>query len=241
MPRITLSLLVLLAALLSGCENTPAEETEDGEMIIWVNSKVVDCVGVAPQKCLQYKESKDGEWMNMYSPIVGFEHEAGTLYKLKVRVEQLTNVPADASSLRYELVEVMSKRPDPEGHVYKARPDLYTNRWRLKSYTDASGKTTRIDDELVVTMEIDENTNKVSGLAACNNYFGQATVNGSEISIKGIGTTRKMCPDEAAMELENTYTSLLSNVSKIQPAKSVFMTILTSEGEELNFIPSGQK
>lgn len=241
MPRLSLTLIALTFMILTSCDDTNTEETDDGEMIIWVNSKVVDCTGVAPQKCLQYKETRDGEWMNMYSPIIGFEHEIGTLYKLKVKVEQLTNVPADASSLRYTLVEVMSKRPDPDAHVYKARPDLYTTRWRLKSYTDANGTTTRIDDELVVTLEIDESNNKVSGLAACNNYFGQATINGSEISIDGIGTTRKMCPNEAAMELENTYTALLSKVTKIQPAKSVFMTMLTSDGEELNFIPSGQK
>jgi heat shock protein HslJ len=241
MPRPIVNLLVILLVPFWACNDSASEQTEDGEIIIWVNSKVVDCTGVAPQKCLQYKETEDGDWQNMYSPIIGFEHEEGMLYKLKVKVEQLENVPADASSLRYELVQIMNKRPDPDQHVYRARPDLYITKWRLKSYTDADGKTTRINDEHVVTLEVDESTSKVSGIAACNNYFGQAEINGSEISIAGIGTTRKMCADESAMELEQTYTKMLSNVTTIQPAKSVFMTMITSDGGELHFIPAGRK
>ena len=39
----------------------------------------------------------------------GFQFEPGYQYQLSVSTEQLTDVPADASSLRYQLIKVVSK------------------------------------------------------------------------------------------------------------------------------------
>lgn len=44
-----------------------------------------------------------------YQQIEGFTFEPGFRYQLEVRTEQLTDVPADASSVRYQLIKVVSK------------------------------------------------------------------------------------------------------------------------------------
>jgi len=57
----------------------------------------------------QIKEDPNGEWQNFYDQIEGFEWEPGYTYELRVAVHQVENPPADASSLRYELIEVVDK------------------------------------------------------------------------------------------------------------------------------------
>ncbi|MDH3203353.1 MAG: DUF4377 domain-containing protein [Nitrosopumilus sp.] len=82
-----------------------AEETKT----MFVGPELVDCVGVGPQKCMMVKESADSDWMNFYNKIQGFEFVPGYEYKLRVNVSEVKNPPADASSLKYDLVEVVSK------------------------------------------------------------------------------------------------------------------------------------
>ena len=79
-------------------------------MILEVNSYRVPCVGVAPMSCLQVRrdDQPDGKWQNFYSEIRGFEYRPGYLYRLRIRETPLPpeQVPADASSIQFDLVEV---------------------------------------------------------------------------------------------------------------------------------------
>lgn len=80
------------------------------DKILEVAPVKVDCVGVAPMKCLQVRES-GGEWSNFYAPIEGFDFVEGSRYRLQVKVSKIANPPADGSSLRYQLVRVLDKMP----------------------------------------------------------------------------------------------------------------------------------
>lgn len=93
-------------ALLPVVQANAAGKTET----LYVNNKLVDCVGVAPQKCMQVRTSPKGEWTLFYSGIDGFDYEPGYKYKLKVNITKVKNPPADASSLNYKLVKVLSKK-----------------------------------------------------------------------------------------------------------------------------------
>ena len=79
---------------------------------LYVNSQLVDCEGVGPQKCLQVRTSPEAQWELFYGHIEGFTFEPGHHYRLLVDVTRAENVPADASSVRYSLIEVVEKRPD---------------------------------------------------------------------------------------------------------------------------------
>jgi heat shock protein HslJ len=78
--------------------------------ILEVAPTEVDCIGVAPRKCLQVREA-GGQWQTFSAPIEGFTFEDGWRYRLQVAVTPVKNPPADGSSLRYQLVRVLDKMP----------------------------------------------------------------------------------------------------------------------------------
>jgi len=105
----------LLGALV-GLSSVPAV-AEPREVVLQVSGLRAPCVGVAPMMCLQVRrgEHATGDWQNFYAGIEGFEHQPGYRYLIRVRETPLPpgQVPADASSIRYELVEVLDQAPDP--------------------------------------------------------------------------------------------------------------------------------
>ncbi len=100
-------LQMLCFLLLVSCGKTSTDDSQ----IYWVNSERVQCVGVGPMECLQVKRSEEGTWQNFYSNIEGFDFEPGFIYKISVRETEIPpdQVPADASSIRYELIEIIEK------------------------------------------------------------------------------------------------------------------------------------
>jgi len=70
---------------------------------------VIDCEGAAPQTCLQVSEAADGEYEFFYDSIEGFDPQPGTSYVVDVEVIEIENPPADGSSLRYILIDVVEQ------------------------------------------------------------------------------------------------------------------------------------
>ena len=54
------------------------------EKTVYIAPKTIECVGVAPRKCLQIKESLEDEWTLFYENIEGFNYEPGYFYQLKI-------------------------------------------------------------------------------------------------------------------------------------------------------------
>jgi hypothetical protein len=77
---------------------------------LFVRETKVDCSGEGPRKCLQVRESEKDEWTLFYSSIEGFTYEEGTKYELKVSVESVARPPQDSASVKYKLVEIVSKQ-----------------------------------------------------------------------------------------------------------------------------------
>jgi hypothetical protein len=67
-------------------------------------------MGEGPMKCLHVRPNETGEWTLLYQPIEGFKYEEGHAYELRVDRKPTPNPPADGSSVRYLLVEVVSDR-----------------------------------------------------------------------------------------------------------------------------------
>lgn len=106
-----LSIILPMASMLVMTQCKPMQNLGSAadEKTFIIASQTVDCTGVAPMKCLQIKEKESDSWGNFYSNIEGFTYEPGFEYVLKVKTEKLTNVPADASSIKYTLVKQVSK------------------------------------------------------------------------------------------------------------------------------------
>ena len=84
-------------------EQTSENEPAASIRTISVGPEMRECVGVAPRMCLVV----NGELF--YGDIVGFVYEPGSRYELRIREIPIQNPPADASSIRYELIEEISK------------------------------------------------------------------------------------------------------------------------------------
>lgn len=95
-------ILVVICILTFSC-------TKSDATIMYVANEQMDCVGVAPQKCLQIKLAAQDDWTFFYDSINGFQYEPGFYYKLEVSKSNIKNPAADASSVRYELVKVLEK------------------------------------------------------------------------------------------------------------------------------------
>ena len=196
----------------------------NNESILWVNSFTVQCEGVAPMTCLQVQESdapEQGKWRNFYSSIEGFTYEAGYLYKLRIRKEMLEDVPADASSIRYVLVEVLEKTRDPKININ----DIWAVTHIRGEPVDAHQQ--RQKDPLI---EISLSAMRVMGNDGCNNFTGQIEeFDDGVIEFGPIATTRMMCPGMTVPDRFNAAMQLVTNY-RLEPGRLV---LLDTDGVEL--------
>lgn len=177
--------------------------TEVQSKMLIIADHLENCVGVGPQSCMLVKENPDDEWTYFYDQIEGFEYEEGYTYELLVNEIPVPNPAADASSLRYELKNIISKTPT------LINDDL-VKEWtviKIKGLEQLSSSPTMIFEK--------EDT-KVAGFAGCNNYFSTYKVSGNELSFGPAGATRKLCPD---MSVEDSFFKNLPNIARFEIVK----------------------
>jgi heat shock protein HslJ len=149
------------------------------------------------------KENPDEEWTFFYDKISGFEYEAGYTYEIIVNEIVVDNPPADASSIRYELREIVSK-------VKTLDVSELFREWKvikIKGLEQLSS---------APTLLFVEEDNRVSGFAGCNNYFSTYKVEDNALSFDKTGATRKLCPD---MGVEDTFLKALESVVRYEIVK----------------------
>ena len=191
-------------------ENESSKDTDTSEdaKTLFVGSELVDCVGVAPQKCMQVKESQDGEWTLFYDQIVGFEYEPGFEYELLVTEAEIENPPADSSSIEVTLVEVVSKTAVPtqlpEGN------NLQSTSWILTEFGPSDNLTAVLPDS-EVTLNFDDG--QINGSAGCNSYFGDVTVEDGSLSVGLIGSTLMACVDDGIGQQEADFLAALGQAN----------------------------
>lgn len=185
----SLILIMLLSLSARSCEETKH---------IYVADHLVDCVGVAPQKCMLVKENPTDNWSNFYDKIYGFTYEEGYLYKIEVKIEKIENPPQDASNLKYTLIDVLSKEKTMEQITL-------INKWKVLTMKGV--------DEFAKnpTIIFDQKENRVAGSTGCNNFFGTFKTDKNHVSFEQMGLTRKMCFD---MTVENTFINNFKEVNK---------------------------
>ena len=103
----TLRLAILLLPFGCGITEPVAEKAET--LTLFVGPERTECMTIIPTTCLQVRFSPEGSWENFSDPIEGFEFEPGFLYELRVRRISIADPPADGSSFRWILLELVSK------------------------------------------------------------------------------------------------------------------------------------
>lgn len=202
---------------------TSSVQAMNNESILWINSFTVQCEGVAPMTCLQVQESdlpEPGNWRNFYSPIEGFTYEAGYLYKLRIRKEMLEEVPADASSIRYLLVQLLEKTRDPKINI--------NDIWAVTHIRDEPVDLHQQQRSPLIEISLSEM--RVMGSDGCNNFTGNIEkFDDGLIEFGPVATTRMMCPDMAVPDSFNAAMQLVRNY-RLEPGR---LALLDSERNEL--------
>lgn len=91
--------------------DSPKDLSEEINMI--VSNQYVDYYifgSDMPSKGIYVKEEKSNDWISLHeTTIKDFEYTEGYEYNLKVLKTYLRNPPMDGSSVRYELINIISK------------------------------------------------------------------------------------------------------------------------------------
>ncbi len=209
-------------------------DAEQDETIktLFVGPELVDCVGVAPQQCLQVRQSEADEWTLFYGQIVGFEYEPGYEYELRVSETEIENPPADASSLEVTLIEVVGKTavtstPDAQPEVDS---DLQDTSWVLISFGPNDNQTAVLPGT-EITLNFDGA--QVNGSSGCNSYSAEATMGeDGTLSIGLVASTLMACLDEGVMQQESDFLAALAQVTSYT-LSGTELTLHTNDGSLL--------
>lgn len=177
--------------------------------ILYIADAKADCVGVAPQKCLQIKEAGNPDgWTYFYNAIEGFDYEEGYFYKIKVAVTTVENPPADGSSLRYELIEVLGQS--------KAPLVLDESSWLVTRLMDMDS----FGRNPFIKVDLAQNT--INGNTSCNRFSAKIDVSDNKVKISEVASTEMACRDTP---VENAFLEALQNVASY-----------TLHGDKLQFL-----
>ena len=194
----------LLLLLAISCGTAQSEEIRT----LFIADHLADCTGVSEQKCMLIKEKPDEEWTYFYDKISGFDYEEGYTYEVRVKVEEVENPPADASSKKYTLTELVAKTPAKE--IVQEGANLIGT-WKV---IQMDGMETMKN---FPTFIFAEDENRVSGYAGCNNYFASYDLKGAELKFRDAGSTRKMCQD---MSVEDAFLKKMNEIAYYKMVKS---------------------
>jgi heat shock protein HslJ len=229
MKKILLLVSVIVLSLTACQPDKPDKVTEqpiqeENVVILDVNSFWQPCVGVSPRLCLQVKEAGQENWTFFYDQIEGFTYEPGYLYQLKVSKQTVADAPADASSIKWTLVEEVSKNAVENSHN-----DLADTSWTL-----TSNQGSQANSDNPITLEFNSETDQFGGNAGCNQYFASYELKGSEFTVTTqIGSTRKMC-EESVMQQETSYLQKLEKMQYFQVSENDLL-LVSMDGLFLEF------
>ncbi|MEA3335254.1 MAG: META domain-containing protein [Chloroflexota bacterium] len=213
---------LLVVSVLAACATASAETIVEHEaaaaqssgetIVLYVGPTLVDCVGASPQKCMLVKQNPEDDYQYFYDQIEGFDYEEGYEYQLLVNVQQVENPPADASSLKFTLVEMVEKTPvDAAVGTGESAGSHEGTLWVLQSYANVDGETVSVLPNTRVTAEFLEG--QVAGDTGCNRYFGTYVLDGSNLTVELGGVTMRACPGLIMTQEKDFLDALASSAT----------------------------
>ncbi|UWX55771.1 META domain-containing protein [Maribacter litopenaei] len=216
-----LLLILFLLVLIQSCSNKMNK-------VLRVSGIKTECsAGAGKMQCLNIYRGEDinnPNWENFYASIKGFEFEEGYLQKIEVKETRLdkNEVPADGSSIKYELIKVLDKQKD-------IRSELNGD-WTLVKLNNAP--LNRMVAIPTITIELSKKVLAANG--GCNNFTGQIeTLTASEISLGTVAGTKKACINK---NVEPEFQKTLNSISTYQIQGETVIFFDKTEKKILEFI-----
>jgi heat shock protein HslJ len=187
-----------LLLLFAGCQMTPGSMSE--VQTYYVAPQMADDVGSEETSCLLVKQSTNGEYRLLYSPIAGFNYVPGFEYVLQVDVTEQEDVSTGGSKDVYTLVKVVSKT--------SAALAIDSTIWELTAYQSAGGTMDAPIHKSGITLNVADG--KISGHAGVNTFFGKCDLKDATLQISTVGSTMMMGSPKL-MAQENQFLNLLKD------------------------------
>ncbi|MFV0607452.1 MAG: META domain-containing protein [Niabella sp.] len=214
-----LTLALISLVFLQACSSGKAVTKKD---TIWVSGfKTITPNGAG--KSLNYVISRNANtdvsnWQNFYAPIKGFDFEEGYMKKIRIKETHLdkSKVPADASSIQYELVKELEKKQDSRS--------LLNGSWVLAKIDNHP-----VNRKVVLpTLIIDLESLRASGNDGCNNYVSSiSALSTTQISFGTMGATKKACIQP---NIANEYYRAVEMIKRFKVAGNE-LTLQNQQGE----------
>ncbi len=225
MKFILLSLSMMLMCACSSQKSSSRSDNSKG-ILLWVNSTKVDCMGVGPMNCLQVQRSEvidEEAWELFYDRIEGFEFEPGYRYKLLIKTDTLpkAQVPADASSIRYTLLEELEKNHDSRLRLHDIWVLTHLNEQPIKEPIEGMERP---------RLEIQVTAMRAMGTDGCNGFNGGIqTLTDSALVFAPLASTLMMCRD---MSVANPFNRVMREVRRYQ-LEDLELILMNEESEEI--------
>ncbi len=227
MKALHMTLAVVFFATLQSCGTLKSKNNTE---TLWVNSEKTPCsAGAGKAQCMRVYKGKDlanANWQLFYNNIEGFEFQEGVYQKIKVKVETLdkAQVPADASTLKYTLIEVMETKADKKMAL--------NGDWNLIRLNGAPLNRMVAIPSLTINLS----QKMFSGNNGCNNYSAQIhKVDQTVFNLGAVATTRKAC---IGKNLETAYNTALGQIASYKITDLNLMFYDASGNEILAFLKS---
>ncbi len=199
--------------------------------VFWVSGVKTECTnGIAKTECLNIYKGEDSNnpvWENFHSHIKGFKFEEGYMQKIKVKEIKLKekDIPADASSVKYELVEVLEKQKDTRAEL--------NGTWTLTQINNTTIKT----GTPIPSITIDLTKRKLSANGGCNSFAGEIeSITKSEITLGIIIGTKRACLNK---NIENDFRKALDNIKAYQ-VQDETLTFFNESGNKILTFTKGE-
>ena len=200
----SLTAVWLSFGVIAGCAIPPTPAVGAGDdpgTARWtIGPGLVECVGVGPMWCLQYRDALDGPWKAFYGRIEGFEFRPGYETDLVVRSVPVPNPPADAPNRRVVMVRELERRP----LAATVLPQALVGAWQLVAMP---GVASVAGPRGPITMTF-EAPGRLTGQSAVNRYSSHVDAADGWMRVSGAVSTRMAGPQEAMM-LESEFLARL--------------------------------
>ncbi|MGF1732191.1 DUF4377 domain-containing protein [Photobacterium kasasachensis] len=110
---------IIAIMLLIGICSCSSESSQGTEKVLTIDSYQSTCQSMFQQLCMRTKALGSDVFELFYDDIAGFSYSWGTLYEVKVKITNIDNPPADASSQKYQHIEILSSTEDQVGTSYE--------------------------------------------------------------------------------------------------------------------------
>ncbi len=169
---------------------------------IVVADELGDCRNLRNEQCLQIRKPHENNWRNLDGRIVNFRYQPGFFYLLEVREIKSRN----RRNNDYRLVRILYRERSANEPGNNSK--LGNGKWILTKINGVNVNTNR------AFVRFEEDKDRFGGNGGCNGFGGDLSVNGSNINMSQIISTKMYC--EGTSDIENKFLIELEKVNRFE-------------------------